>query len=186
MPIFLGIPARKGLTGVSKWGDVGRSGANDHPPHTMTDFDDSLYAGEFRHNLDSKRRLTVPSKWRSAGDDQQTFLAFPDTAGCVTIYPPAMVAKLKEKISQISIGDKKGRRAITRLLGSADKFTFDKSGRINIDGSLYEHASISKEVVLVGTLNYFQLWSPERYDAYIAEADEEDGDLSEIIAGLGL
>ncbi len=152
----------------------------------MIDLDDSLYAGEFRHNLDSKRRLTVPSKWRSEGDESQTYLAFPDTAGCVTVYPPAMVAKLKQRISQISIGDKKGRRAVTKLLGSADTFSFDKSGRININGSLYDHAGISKEVVLVGTLNYFQLWSPERYDAYLAEGDEEDGDLSAILADLGL
>lgn len=152
----------------------------------MIEIDESLYAGEFRHNLDSKRRLTVPSKWRSEGDEQQSYLAFPDTAGCVTVYPPAMVAKLKEKISQISIGDKKGRRAITRLLGSADKFSFDKSGRINIAEGLYEHAGISKEVVLVGTLNYFQLWSPERYDAYLTEGEDEDGDLSTILADLGL
>ncbi|GHC11361.1 division/cell wall cluster transcriptional repressor MraZ [Cerasicoccus arenae] len=151
----------------------------------MIDFNQGLYAGEFRHNLDSKRRLTVPSKWRSDGDEQQTYLAFPDPAGCVTVYPPEMVAELKEKISKISIGDKKGRRAITRLLGSADSFSFDKSGRININDRLFQHADISKEVVLVGTVNFFQLWSPDRYDAYVADADEEDGDLGDILADLG-
>lgn len=152
----------------------------------MIDFDESLYAGEFRHSLDSKGRLTVPSKWRSEGDDKQLYLAFPDTAGCVSVYPPEMVAKLKESISKISIGDVKGRRAITRLLGSADKITFDKTGRIKVADALMEKAGIIKDVVLVGTLNYFQLWSPERYEAYIAEGEAEDGDLSAILADLGL
>ncbi|MEO0794849.1 MAG: mraZ [Verrucomicrobiota bacterium] len=151
----------------------------------MIDFNQGLYAGEFRHNLDSKRRLTVPSKWRCDGDDEQTFLAFPDPAGCVTVYPPRMVAQLQEKISNISIGDKKGRRAITRLLAAADSFHFDKSGRMNINDRLFQHAGIEKEVVLAGTVNFFQLWSPDAYEAYVSSADEEDGDLSDILADLG-
>ncbi|MGE9295331.1 MAG: division/cell wall cluster transcriptional repressor MraZ [Puniceicoccales bacterium] len=151
----------------------------------MIDFNQGLYAGEFRHNLDSKRRLTVPSKWRSTGDEAQTFLAFPDPAGCVTVYPPQMVNQLKEKISSISIGDKVGRRAITKLLSSADSFSFDKSGRININDRLFQHAGIEKEVVLAGTVNFFQLWSPDRYEQYINGEDEDDGDLADILAGLG-
>jgi len=151
----------------------------------MNDLNQAFYAGEFRHNLDSKRRLTVPSKWRPTGDEQQTFLAFPDPAGCVAVYPPQMVDQLKEKISGISIGDRKGRRAMTRLLAAADSFTFDKSGRINISDRLFQYAGIEKEVVLVGTVNFFQLWSPEKYDEYVGAADEEDGDLGDILADLG-
>lgn len=152
----------------------------------MIDFNQGFYAGEFRHNLDSKRRLTVPSKWRSEGDDSQTYLAFPDPAGCVTVYPPEMVAELKEKISKVSIGDKKGRRAITKLLASADSFSFDKNGRITVNDRLFQHAGITKEVVLAGTVNFFQLWNPERYEAYVADDEEdEDGDLSDILADLG-
>lgn len=173
------------MTGGGKWGDVGKSGANFLSALSMIDFNQGLYAGEFRHNLDSKRRLTVPSKWRAVGDEAQTFLAFPDPAGCVTVYPPAMVNQLKEKISSISIGDKKGRRAVTKLLASADSFSFDKSGRININDRLFQHAEIDKEVVLVGTVNYFQLWSPEKFEAYMAADDEDEGDLGDILGDLG-
>lgn len=151
----------------------------------MIDFDESLYAGEFRHNLDSKQRLTVPSKWRSEGDDMQTYLAFPDPEGCVTVYPPQMVKQLKEKLSSVGMANKKGRRAVTRLLGASDSFSFDKSGRMKIEDRLFAHAGITKEVVLVGTVNQFQLWSPERYEAYISAAEEEDGDLGDVLADLG-
>lgn len=149
-------------------------------------FEQGLYAGEFRHNLDAKRRLTVPSKWRFDGDEQQLYLAFPDPAGCITVYPPKMVSQLKEKLAAISLGDKKGQRAIMRLLGMADSFTFDKSGRININDRLFEHAGVDKEVVLVGTINKFHLWEPERYERYIEAEDEADGDLSSILSQLGL
>ncbi|MDP0498425.1 MAG: division/cell wall cluster transcriptional repressor MraZ [Verrucomicrobiota bacterium JB024] len=151
----------------------------------MIPFDQGLYAGEHRHNLDAKKRLTVPSKWRFDGDENALYLAFADPSGCVTVYPPKMVEQLKARLSSISLGDKKGQRAIMRLLGQSDQFTFDKNGRINLNERLYRHAGIEKEVVLVGTVNKFHLWEPERYEAYI-EADEDEGDLSDILSDLGL
>lgn len=143
----------------------------------------SMYAGEFRHNLDAKNRLTVPSKWRFDGDDKNTYLAFKDPAGCITVYPPAMVAALQEKLATIGMGDQQGQRAITQLLGSSDTFTFDKSGRININERLYRYAGIDKAVVLVGTVNKFSIWDPERYEAYVGEGD---ADIGEILGKLGL
>ena len=151
----------------------------------MIDFEQGLYAGEFRHNLDAKQRLTIPSKWRFSGDESNLYLAFPDPSGCITVYPPKMVAELKEKLSTVSMGDRRAQRAITRLLGAADSFSIDKNGRINLNSRLFTHANVEKEVVLVGTVNKFHLWNPERYEAYIS-ADDEDGDISDILSDLGL
>ena len=81
------------------------------------------------------------------------------------------------------MGDQAGQRAITQLLGSSDTFTFDKNGRININERLYRYAGIEKEVVLVGTVNKFSLWNPERYEAYVGEGDANVGD---ILGKLGL
>lgn len=152
----------------------------------MEHLDAGLYAGEFRHNRDAKGRVTMPSKWRFPGDEAQMFLAFPDPVGCVTVYPPKMVALMKEKLSGVSLGDKRGQRAIMKLLGAADNFTYDKAGRIKINDRLYQHATISREVLCVGTLNKFHFWEPERYQKYIGAEEDEDGDLSDVLASLGL
>ncbi len=164
---------------------MSRSGKLGHLEKMTLNSEQGLYAGEFRHGLDVKQRLTIPAKWRFSGDEAEVYLAFPDPSGCVTVYPPKMVAELKQKLSSISIGDRRAQKAITRLLGAADTFTIDKSGRININARLYQHAGIDKNVVLVGTVNKFHLWNPERYDAYIA-ADNDEGDLADILSGLGL
>lgn len=152
----------------------------------MLGFDMGLYAGEFRHNRDAKGRLTVPSKWRFDGDDSQIFLAFPDPVGCVTVYPPKMVHKMKEKLSDVALGDAKGQRAIMQLFGQADSFTLDKSGRIKITDKLYEHAGIGKAVVCVGTVNKFHFWEPERYQKYLSASETEGGNLTEVLGSLGL
>jgi len=145
-----------------------------------------LYVGEYQHNLDSKNRLTIPSKWRFSGDDKEVYLALPNPIGCISVYPPKMVSKLEEKIEEVSLGDKKGQRALTRLFSKADHFGCDKSGRIHLNDKLVAHAGLIKEAMLVGNFVTFNLWNPERYAHYIEREDEEEDELSEILKQLGV
>ena len=64
----------------------------------------NLFVGEFTHALDSKGRLTIPSKWRIPGGDN-TYLTLPNPGGYVTVYPPKMVARLEEKVAEASLSD---------------------------------------------------------------------------------
>jgi MraZ protein len=43
--------------------------------------DKSLYVGEYQHTLDDKHRLTIPSKWRFDGDEEDVYLALPNPCG---------------------------------------------------------------------------------------------------------
>lgn len=151
----------------------------------MVSFEQGFYAGEFRHNLDAKKRLTIPSKWRFNGDEDALYLALPDPSGCITVYPPEMVARFKEMLSQVSMGNRAGQRAITAIMSKAETCTIDKSGRINLNDRLFAHAGVDKTCVLVGTVNKFSIWDPERYEAYLAGSDD-DGDVAEILGQLGL
>ena len=46
-----------------------------------------FFVGEFTHALDSKGRVTIPSKWRISGGEN-TYLALPNPGGYITVYPP--------------------------------------------------------------------------------------------------
>lgn len=146
----------------------------------------SLYVGEFRHSLDSKNRLTIPAKWRFSGDEEEVYLALPNPIGCISIYPPKMVAKLEEKVEQVSLGNKKGQRALARLFAKADHFGCDKSGRINLNEKLTAHAGLDKESVLVGNFVTFNIWNAERYEEYLNKEDDTDDELTQILTELGV
>jgi len=152
----------------------------------MVSLDKSLYVGEYRHSLDEKTRLTVPSKWRFAGDQEDVYLALPNPSGCITIYPPKMVAKLSAKVTEVSLGNRKAQKALTRLFSQSDHFGCDKSGRIKLSDKLIQHADITKECVLVGNFVTFSLWNPNRYEAYLAEDVEEDDEMAKILQELGV
>ena len=55
--------------------------------------------GKFRHNLDDKNRLTIPSAWRSMFDKETTFLAIPNPGG-----EPVLTAGNPVKMSAMSEG----------------------------------------------------------------------------------
>ena len=55
-----------------------------------------MFVGEYRHNLDEKGRLTIPSSWRPDLSDPalNLFLALPSPEGYITVYPPKKIAQL--------------------------------------------------------------------------------------------
>jgi len=146
-----------------------------------------FYVGEFRHALDAKNRLTVPSKWRFNGDESDTaYLALPNPNGSVTVYPPEQVQRLKAKIAEVSmLGDPVRVRALTRIFSDGCQFGPDKQGRIGLPEKLVKHAGIAKEAVLAGLVNTFTIWSPERYERYL-KAEEDSAALAATLKDLGL
>lgn len=146
-----------------------------------------FYVGEYRHALDAKNRLTVPSKWRFSGDESDTaYLGLPNPNGSITVYPPEQVQKLKAKISEVSmLGDNAAVRRLTLMFTVGDQFGPDKQGRIALPEKLVKHAGIKKESVLTGLVNTFSIWNPERYEQYIS-AEEDPAALAAALKELGL
>lgn len=121
--------------------------------------------------MDDKGRLTIPSQWRPKADsDENAFLALPSPGGYVMVYPPKMIAQLEERISQISIGDIEGQKAVEALMTMAHSFSCDKQGRINLNEKLVRHAQIQKGAVLLGKLSTFSIYGEEIYAAMQTEA----------------
>lgn len=133
------------------------------------------YAGEYKRSLDDKRRLIVPAKWRFSGDDKDNaYLALPNPNGSITVYPPNMLEKLDEKISQAGLTNPSRQRVLLKIFRNGERFGCDKQGRISLTDKLMSMAGIAKDAILVGAYQTFQIWDPERFDKFINEDDGED------------
>ena len=53
------------------------------------------------------------------------------------------------------------------------KCTCDKQDRILIPSTLREYASLDKDIVLVGALERFEIWSRENWDKEVLSLDED-------------
>lgn len=136
------------------------------------------YTGLFRHTLDDKGRLTIPSAWRYAHAEEDTFLATPHPDGYIAVLPPAEVEKLHARISEMKLSDAAAQAFAARFFSQTQSFSFDKSGRVGLSEELLAHAGIEKDAVLVGSLTKFNLYSPKRWEQeQIRTAGENFGDL---------
>ena len=136
------------------------------------------YTGLFRHTLDEKNRLTIPSAWRAAHGEADQFLATPHPDGYIAVLPPAEVAKLRAKIEAIPLSDGSAQDFAARFFAQTQALSFDKQGRIMVIGELLAHAGISKDAVIVGSLTKFSLYSPDRWSRVEQRtAGENFGDL---------
>ena len=122
-----------------------------------------FYTGRFRHTLDDKNRLTIPSAWRAAHGESDTFLATPHPDGYIAVLPPAEMEKLHDKASNKDLMDRDAQDALALFSASSLAFTFDKQGRIGLSDELRRHGAIDKDAVLVGSLNKFSIYSPSRW-----------------------
>ena len=138
----------------------------------------SVYTGLFRHTLDDKGRLTIPSAWRHAHGEQDTFLATPHPDGYIAVLPPAEVEKLHDKFSAMKLSDAAAQAFAARFFSQTQSFSFDKAGRTGLTAELLKHAGIEKDAVLVGSLTKFNIYTPARWQQEEAKtAGQNFGDL---------
>ena len=91
---------------------------------------------------------------------------------CLLVLPPAEWHALVLKLKEMPYADPKA-EALRHLLGrKSDRVTLDKGGRICLPEGMAKAAAIDDEAMLVGLVDRFEIWNPERYAAASAEDDQ--------------
>ena len=122
--------------------------------------------GTFRHSLDPKKRLTIPSEWRDAMGDPEYVYVFPDmTKDCLNLAPPHEMASLLEKMKSDSLFDADA-DALREAFGeTAQMIRIDSAGRIRINDDLLGFAGVNSAVVLKGAVRNAKIWAAEKLPA---------------------
>ena len=127
-----------------------------------------FYRSVFRHGLDEKRRVMIPAKWRPSQPDVAfTLILWPHGStpdACLLVLPPAEMMALAAKLREMPSADPRA-QTLRRLIGSqSDSATVDKGGRIVLPEEMVKKAGIEKEALLVGMVDRFAIWNPDRYE----------------------
>lgn len=139
------------------------------------------YTSHFRHSLDDRNRITIPSAWRFAHDEDDELLAVPQSGkngNYIAILPKAEADTLRAKIQQIALSDDEGQDFAATFFATTQQVWFDKAGRIMLNAELLAHAGIrggedKGEAILVGSLTKFHVYSPECWRETQASAAKE-------------
>jgi MraZ protein len=125
------------------------------------------YNSLYRHGVDEKRRLQIPAKWRpSAPGIEFTLILWPKAkeGPCVRVLPPKQMAALMRDIDAMPNSDP-NKGVLKRFIGSESiQAPVDKTGRICLPEAMAKATGIADDAVLVGLLDRFEIWNPERYE----------------------
>jgi len=146
-----------------------------------------LFRGRSQHNLDAKGRLSIPARFREVLRERygNAGLIITNLPDCLVAYPWPEWQKLEEKLLSYPVDPPELRLYKRYFLGSAEECFPDRQGRILIPGHLRKEAGINREVVLLGMLNHFEIWSPERIEPEFQRARENFVELSRFVSELG-
>lgn len=118
-----------------------------------------FFAGEFRHSIDEKNRITIPSWWR--GDQAQEFIILPEPQGqFLLVMSPEEFARMSAQAEANSTLSARDRRVFSRQLHSrAEHGSSDKQGRLVLPEAHCRELGLKGEVALVGGRGRFEIWN---------------------------
>ena len=144
-----------------------------------------MFRGSFEHTVDSKGRVSVPSRFRDIIADRydgRLVLAM-DYDKCLAVYPLEEWEKLEGKIKSLPTMKKEVKDFMRFLLASATECELDKQGRVLIPQAHREHAGVAKNVTLVGLIDKIEIWDVKAWEV----RNSQNGDkIGEALATLGL
>ncbi len=133
----------------------------------------TYYNSFYEHGVDEKRRVQVPAKWRPAKSGVElTVVVWPQSkeGPCLRVLPPEQMAKLMQEIDAMPSSNP-NKVSLKRFIGGESvQVTLDTVGRICLPEQMARVAGITDKAVLVGLLDRFEIWSPER-SARVKAAD---------------
>ena len=136
-----------------------------------------MIIGEYKYNLDPKKRLTLPVKFRKLLGKKAVITKGIDD--CLSLYSEKEWKELASKLARLPISQSNARSFTRSVLAGAMDVSIDSAGRILIPEYLKEYAGLKKTVVVAGLYTRIEIWSEEKWNKYNKENSAHMGDITE-------
>ena len=122
-----------------------------------------MFRGRHQHSIDVKGRVSIPSKFRDvlSTKGRPTIMVTNDLDPCLAAFPMDEWVEEEKKIKALPSFVPEALQYKRFYLSGAQECPIDRQGRILIPQSLREYAQLDGNVLFVGMLEKFEIWSPE-------------------------
>jgi len=131
------------------------------------------FIGTFTNRMDKKGRVSVPARFRTALAARASDAGF----NGIVVSPNAGLGaidacdhqRIEDTVNRLDARDgltPEQQQAIELVLSRSEELPFDREGRIILPENLISLAEIQDQAVFVGIGRTFQIWSPDKRDAW--------------------
>lgn len=143
----------------------------------------TFYAGQFRHSMDEKNRVTIPSRWRRGAAED--FILLPEPAlQYLLVMSQKEFARMSAQAQSNTSVPLPDRRVFSRHLHArAQHGSSDKQGRLVLPLEICQQLGLKGEVALVGGHGRFEIWNLQKWKR---SQDEETPTYQHVADMIGL
>ena len=143
-----------------------------------------MLIGEYKHTLDPKKRLSMPSKWRK--ELGRKLVVTRGLDNCLFVYPLKQWQVITDKIGQLPLGQSDTRSFNRFFLSGAVEVEVDSVGRILVPDFLKEFAGLDGKVTLAGIHDRVEIWDEKKWEEYKRRIESQADQLAESLGAIGV
>ncbi len=122
----------------------------------------AFLCGEFKHQIDEKGRIRIPSKLKMCLDSESVICR---GNNCLYVFSGAEFSEMVNKFKTVPFSDAKAQHALLKFFSQTYSLEEDNQGRASIPQNLRDAVNLKKNIVSVGVLNRIEIWDEETYNA---------------------
>lgn len=142
-----------------------------------------MLIGEYKHNIDTKKRVAIPAKFRKEIGKKAVITKGQDQ--CLFVYPIAEWEKVAEKLSELPTGSADTRNFVRHFLSGAVDVDIDSLGRVLVPEYLKNFAELKEKVVITGVYKRLEIWDEANWENYKNRVEKQVDVLAEKLGEIG-
>ena len=132
-----------------------------------------MFIGEYKHILDEKRRISLPSKFRQGIVSNEIMITKGEDCN-LALYPLDEFDKVSRETTSLFKKDRQTSRNFKRFVyAGAARVGIDSAGRILIPENLAMFANLKEKIVLAGVENLIELWNESEWEKRMSEIEKQ-------------
>ncbi len=135
-----------------------------------------MFIGRYYHTLEEKGRVSLPKKFRQA---EASWVITRGLDGGLFLFPEKSFQKNLTELSNRTFTKKRDRDFIRYMTNDAYEVSADKNGRVLLPKYLTQFADLTKEVVIIGSFQYIEIWDVDKYHTYLDELEKNGETITE-------
>jgi len=143
-----------------------------------------MLIGEYRHNLDDKKRVSVPANFRKELGKKVVVSRGFDK--CLFIHTLKEWQRFTEELEKMPVGRIDSRDLNRFVFAGAVETEIDSMGRVLIPDFLKGFAELKAKVVVIGVSRRLEIWDETKWDDNTRRIEGQADVLAEKMGELGM
>lgn len=135
-----------------------------------------MFIGKYYHSLEENGRVSLPKEFR---DQEKDWIITRGLDGGLFLFRALTYQNELKKLSERSFTTKAHRDFIRFMANEAKQITADLNGRVLLPDYLIKYAKLTKQLVVVGSYQWIEIWDRKEYHSYLETLENQATQLAE-------